>query len=238
MKSTIIILMLIICGTLKAIEKDDSLKIAKSSQCSFIRSNTFADVYEKYTGEKSGDDLIKKASDAILAQGFKICDPENNVNAEKEIFSICNGNCEKKATKGILDFGGPTTAEIDKCKRLCQAYADLIGISYSASSGAVNRYIEINPMCTKKPEPTQSCPPPAIAPVVTNPINDISDKETPTTKEEKQVATTPKNEGEMNKKVDTVPEIKSLPEKKIVPKEESAIRPEPAKEQIPVELLD
>lgn len=242
----LIIFLMIICGTLNASEKDQNAKIAKAYQCNFIRSNSFADVYEKYTGEKTEDNLIKKVSNEIISQGFKICDPEISASIEKDIYSVCTGNCDKKPEKGILDFGGPSTGEIDKCKRICRAYSDLVSAHYAAASGAINKYIEVTPNCTKKVEAIIAPPTQISTPTNVEPSAELSEKTAPIIKTEKQE--TPQdvmqeaskmiNEGESSKKLEAPSESRVTPEPKVVPKVEKVIRPESPKEQIPVELLE
>lgn len=163
--SLIILLMLPICQ-LTAAEKDEAQVIAKGIQCTYLREKSFLDIYEQYAAEKPNAEYIKQVSDSIYSQAFKICDPENTANADKEILKVCSSGCEQFATKGMLGLGGPSKSDIEKCKKMCLDYSDHLSNNYTGATKAVKKYIELNPPVVKKPEIVEVPAPqaPSIAP--------------------------------------------------------------------------
>lgn len=145
MKSALILLLIALVSQLNASEKDETQGIAKGIQCSYLREKSFLNIYETYSIDKSNAEYIKKVSDAIYSQAFKICDPENTANADKEILSVCTSGCDQSATKGLLGIGGPSSDDIEKCKKLCQNYSDHLSNNYTGATKALKKYIELNP---------------------------------------------------------------------------------------------
>ena len=166
MKSMLIFLSVILITQVGAVEKNDTEIIAKGIQCTQLRDKSFIDTYEQFTLEKVNSEYIKKVSDSIYAQAFKICDPENSVNADKEIFTVCNSGCDQFVKKSLLGFGGSSTEEIDKCKKTCTNYSNILSISYVSASKALKKYIDQIPPAPKKIEPVEVAVPSQIAPVL------------------------------------------------------------------------
>lgn len=166
MKLTIIFLLSLLAGHLNASDKDQTLVIAKGIQCSYLREKSFLDINELYSLEKLNSEYVKKISDSIYSQAFKICDPENTVNADKEILTSCSTSCDQFATKGVLGLGGVSSSDVEKCKKLCLNYSDILSHKYTSSAKAIKKYIELNPPCVKKTESIepQPSPSPAISP--------------------------------------------------------------------------
>ncbi|MBC7540300.1 MAG: hypothetical protein H7281_15870 [Bacteriovorax sp.] len=175
MKSTLIFLSLFLVGLLNAAEKNETLIIAKGIQCTYLREKSFLDVYEQYSAEKPNQEYIKKVSDSIYAQAFKICDPENTANADKEILSVCATGCDQFITKGLLGLGGPSTSDVEKCKKMCLNYSDLLSHNYTGATKALKKYIDMTPACPKKIEPVESPAAIQIAPSI--PATTILEKE-------------------------------------------------------------
>jgi hypothetical protein len=170
MKTTFIFLAMILTTPLIATEKDDSLVIAKGIQCTYLREKSFLDIYDLYSVEKSNSEYIKKVSDSIYAQAFKICDPENTTNADKEILAVCTTGCDQLATKGLLGMGGPSTSDIEKCKKVCLDYSDHLSHNYTAASKALKKYIGTTPPCQKEIQAPPAAPTPAtVAPIPPTP---------------------------------------------------------------------
>lgn len=162
MKSTVILLSLFLASTniIAAAEKNDNAVIAKSIQCSYLREKSFLNVYELYSVGKENTEYIKKVSDNIYSQAFKICDPENTPNADKEILGVCTTGCDQFVSKSVLGIGGSTQADIEQCKKMCLNYSDHLSHNYNASIKAIKKYIEMNPPA-QAPVPASS---PAPAP--------------------------------------------------------------------------
>lgn len=163
MKSTLIFLLISMATHLLAADKDQTQKIAKGIQCAFLREKSFLHVDEMYSVEKANSEYIKKVSDSIYAQAFKICDPENTINASKEILAVCTTGCDQFILKGVLGLGGSSVDEIEKCKKMCLNYSDLLSHNYTAANTAVKKYIEMNPPEPKKVE-QPATPAPVVAP--------------------------------------------------------------------------
>ena len=152
MKLILICLSLSLIINVNAAEKMEIPNIAKTIQCTFLRDKSFFDINELYSIEKTNPEYIKKVSDSIYGQAFKICGPENETNADKEILSVCSKGCDQFVSKGILGIGGPSSTDIEKCKKMCLNYSDLLGINFSAATSALKKYIELNPPAPKKIE--------------------------------------------------------------------------------------
>ena len=157
MKSALIFTaMIFLAARAHSEEKNEAQIIAKGIQCTYLREKSFLDIYELYSTEKANPEYIKKVSDSIYAQAFKICDPENNINADKEILNVCATGCTQFVTKGILGLGGPSSNDIEKCKKMCLNYSDLLSLNYTSASKALKKYIEINPPTPKKVDPPEN----------------------------------------------------------------------------------
>lgn len=156
MKSTLIFLSMILVTQLSATERNETQIIAKSIQCTYLREKSYLDIYEQYSAEKPNPDYIKKVSDGIYSQAFKICDPENTANADKEILTVCTTGCDQFVTKGLLGLGGSTVADIVKCKKMCLNYSELLSLNYITATKALKKYVEINPPTPKKIEKIES----------------------------------------------------------------------------------
>lgn len=167
MKSTLILLLMAVTSQLFAAGKDETQKIAKGIQCTYLREKSFLNIDEMYSFEKSNPEYIKKVSDSIYAQAFKICDPENTNNANKEILSVCTTGCDQFILKGVLGLGGSSVDEIEKCKKMCLNYSDLLSHHYSAANTAVKKYIEMNPPEPKKVEQPAAA---VVAPAASAPV--------------------------------------------------------------------
>jgi hypothetical protein len=114
-------------------------------------------------------------SDGIYAQAFKICDPVNSANADKDILAVCTSACEQSVIKGLLGLSGPSATDVEKCKKMCLNYSDLLGVNYSSATKALKKHIEINPIVTKKTETTE--PPSTIQVIPEVPTSTILEKE-------------------------------------------------------------
>lgn len=154
MKSTLLFLSMILFGQSNAADKDDTSTIAKSIQCTYLREKSYSNISEQYSVEKSNQEYINKVSDSIYAQAFKICDPDNSVNADKEILTVCTTGCDQYVIKGLLGVGGSSTSDVQKCKKMCQNYSDLLGLNYVAATKAIKKYIgTIPPVVSTPAEP-------------------------------------------------------------------------------------
>ena len=166
---------MISCGLINAEEKDQTAFIAKNIQCSYLREKSFLDIYELYAVEKKNIEYVKKVSDSIYAQAFKICDPENSANADKDIFTVCTAGCEQFVIKGLLGLSGPSATDVEKCKKMCLNYSDLLGINYSSATRALKKHLEMNLLVAKKIEVTE--PPLTIQVIPEVPISTVLEKE-------------------------------------------------------------
>jgi hypothetical protein len=151
MKAILIILGMIYLGNVYASEKNEAQLLAKGIQCTYLREKSFFNIDELYSVEKSNAEYIKKVSDSIYAQAFKICDPENTANADKEILAVCTSGCDQLVTKGVLGIGGVSKTDIEKCKKMCLDYSDHLSHHYTAAAKAVKKYIEMNPPAPTAP---------------------------------------------------------------------------------------
>lgn len=137
----------------------DLQSIAKKIQCGHLREKSFQDTFERISVEKVNSEYIKKVSDGIYAQAFKICDPDNSANAEKEIETACVSGCDQAVTKGVMGIGGVGTTDVERCKKGCLVYSDLLGLNYTSAVKGMTKYIEKNP-------PKKEAPKAEAAPVV------------------------------------------------------------------------
>ena len=167
MKSIILFLSIFLVGQAYSTEKNESQVIAKGIQCTYLREKSFFDVYELYSTEKTNPEYIKKVSDSIYSQAFKICDPENSENAAKEIHTVCANGCDQFALKGVMGIGGSSLLDIAKCKTMCLNYSDLLGFNYTGATKALKKYLELNPPTSKKVEAAEIAP--TAAPAITTP---------------------------------------------------------------------
>ncbi|MGZ3790323.1 MAG: hypothetical protein ACXVLQ_17455 [Bacteriovorax sp.] len=171
MKLTLIFLSMLFVGQVGAAEKDETQIIAKGIQCTYLREKSYLDIYELYSVEKMKEkanlEYIKKVSDSIYAQAFKICDPENIVNADKEILTVCTTGCDQFVSKSVLGLGGSSVSDIEACKKMCLDYSDHLSNNYTGASKALKKYIAMNPPSPKKSEQQES--PAPSAPAVTAP---------------------------------------------------------------------
>jgi len=150
MKITLIFLFLFVGTQLSAAQKDETQVIAKGIQCTYLREQSFVNIYNTYSIDKGNPEYIKKVSDGIYSQAFKICDPENTTNADKEILTSCTTGCDQAATKGLLGMGGPSTADIEKCKKMCHNYSDHLSHHYTAALSALTKFAANVPVCPSK----------------------------------------------------------------------------------------
>lgn len=158
---------MILVGQVHSAEKNESQVIAKGIQCTYLREKSYLDVYELYSTEKPNPEYIKKVSDSIYAQAFKICDPENIENAAKEIHTVCANSCEQFALKGVMGIGSSSALDIAKCKTMCLNYSDLLGFNYTGATKALKKYLELNPPVAKKIEAAEVVP--AVVPALATP---------------------------------------------------------------------
>lgn len=170
MKRAFLFLFFILPCSSFAAEKTEG-QIAKSIQCTYLRDKSFLEINNLYSVEKFNPEYIKKVSDSIYAQAFRICDPENIANADKEILAVCTEGCDQFVTKGLLGIGGPSASDVAKCKKICINYSDLLSLNYTSAIKALKRNSELNPPVVKAPEAVvekpvapESAPAPAVLP--------------------------------------------------------------------------
>ena len=154
--TSIVLVLMVFVGHVVAEEKKGDQVIAKSIQCSYLREKSFSDIFELYSVEKQNSEHIKKVSDTIYSQAFKICDPDNITNAEKEILNVCTTGCSQLVTKGLLGLGGPSAGDIEKCKKMCLNYSDLLSVNYTATIKALKKLADSTPPAPKKVEPAET----------------------------------------------------------------------------------
>ncbi len=152
MKTVVLSLSIFLTFNLYAAEKGEGLQIAKGIQCTNLREKSFLNFNEQYSTEKFNQEYIKKVSDGIYAQAFRICDPENTANADKEILNSCNTGCDQSVVKGVMGIGGSSASDIEKCKKFCQSYTDYLSVIFTSASKAIAKHIEQNPPTPKKME--------------------------------------------------------------------------------------
>ena len=167
MKLTLIVLVLMIfVGQVAADGKKEYQVIAKSIQCSYLREKSFADLFEVYSVEKQNSDYIKKVSDTIYSQAFKICDPDNITNAEKDILNVCTTSCSQLVTKGLLGLGGPSSKDIENCKKMCLNYSDLLSANYAASTKALEKFADSSLPAPQIVKPIEATVVPQVSPAL------------------------------------------------------------------------
>jgi len=158
-------------------EKKDELVLAKSIQCSYLREKSFSDIFDLYSVEKQNSEYIKKVSDTIYSQAFKICDPDNITNAEKDILNVCTTGCSQLVTKGLLGLGGPSTGDIEKCKKMCLNYSDLLSINYTAATKALKKIADSTSPAPKKIEPIEAPVVPQVTPALPTAATTLENKD-------------------------------------------------------------
>lgn len=175
MKTAFIFLSMILTSLIYAEEKDQTALIAKGIQCSYLREKSFQEIYELYTANKKSSENIKKISDSIDALAFKVCDPENSTNADKEILTVCIKGCDQFMIKAFPGTISTLISDGEKCKKVCLHYSNLLDINYTSATKALRKNLEMNPLLPKNRESLDSPSVMQIMPAV--PVTTVLEKD-------------------------------------------------------------